>query len=90
MPLLMAAPINTPTDATMSIRLNDAAREPTAELRKFTASLLTPTDKSKTASIKRKMITQRNNTSIIFSDYFVCHKVTGKKFHKCFKKLNVL
>ena len=85
MPLLMAAPINTPTAATVSTRLKEAARAPRAELRKFTASLLTPTDKSNTASRKRKMTTQRKRMSI-------CRKIDfyGKGllvlFQKCFKK----
>ncbi len=35
MPLLMAAPMNTPIEATMRIRLNEAAFEPIAELRKI-------------------------------------------------------
>lgn len=36
--------------------LNEAALAPTAEFKKLTASLLTPTIRSKTASTKRKMI----------------------------------
>ena len=64
MPLLMAAPTNTPMAATMMMRLNDAARDPTAEDRKLTASLLTPTDRSNTASRNRKITIPRNNKSI--------------------------
>ena len=64
MPLLMAAPMNTPTEATARIRLNDAARDPMAEFRKFTASLLTPTERSKIASRKRKPTVHRNKMSI--------------------------
>ena len=65
MPLLIAAPINTPIDATIRTLLNDAAFEPIAEFIKFTASLLTPTDRSNTASRNKKIITQRNKISII-------------------------
>ena len=54
MPLLMVAPQNTPHAAMKSIILNFKALEPMAEFRKLTASLLTPTTKSKMAS--RKMI----------------------------------
>ena len=50
MPLLIAAPMKTPMEAIISTRLKDAAREPIAEFRKFTASLLTPTERSNTAS----------------------------------------
>ncbi len=63
-PLLIAAPINTPIAATIITRLKEAAREPIAEFRKFTASLLTPTDRSNTASKNKKITTQRNNISI--------------------------
>jgi hypothetical protein len=66
MPLLMAAPMKTPIAATRMIFLKDAAREPMAEFRKLTASLLTPTDKSKMASRKRKMMMPKNNASMIF------------------------
>ena len=69
-PLLIAAPINTPIDATISTRLNDAAFDPIAEFRKLTASLLTPTDRSNTASRNRKITTQRNSISIVFSITF--------------------
>ena len=41
------------------IVLNDAALEPIAEFKKFTASLLTPTDRSNTASTKRKITRNR-------------------------------
>ena len=64
MPLLMAAPINTPMEATMIIRLNDAAFAPTADDRKFTASLLTPTERSKTANRNRNITIPKNNKSI--------------------------
>ena len=55
MPLLIVAPMKTPMAATIMMTLNEAVLAPTAELRKFTASLLTPTIKSKMASTKRKM-----------------------------------
>ncbi|MDE7032841.1 MAG: hypothetical protein K2O79_06530, partial [Muribaculaceae bacterium] len=45
-------------------RLKEAAREPIAEFRKFTASLLTPTDRSNTASKNKQITTQRNSISI--------------------------
>ena len=69
-PLLIAAPMNTPMDATIRILFSDAAFDPIAEFRKFTASLLTPTDRSNTASRKRKITTQRNSISIRFINYF--------------------
>ena len=45
--------------AMISMVLNFAAFEPTDELRKFTASLLTPTIRSNTASTPRKMTMHR-------------------------------
>ena len=54
-PLDRAAPINTPIPAMNSMVLNDAAFAPTADCRKLTASLLTPTTRSKTARTTRKM-----------------------------------
>jgi hypothetical protein len=64
MPLLITAPIKTPIAATKIIFLKDAARAPTAEFKKFTASLLTPTDKSKIANTKRNIIMHKNNMSM--------------------------
>jgi hypothetical protein len=61
----MAAPMKTPTEAMIIMTLNDAAFEPMAELRKFTASLLTPTERSKIASKKIVMIIPKNTNSII-------------------------
>jgi hypothetical protein len=49
------APAKIPTAAIIIIVLKDAAFDPRAELRKFTASLLTPTDRSKIANTKRKI-----------------------------------
>ena len=43
MPLEKVAPMRTPRLATIMIVLKEAMREPMAEFRKFTASLLTPT-----------------------------------------------
>ena len=59
MPLLMAAPQNTPMAAMMMMVFTFAAFAPTAEFMKFTASLLTPTLRSKMASANRKMIIPR-------------------------------
>ena len=66
-PLLIAAPMNTPAEAMMMIVRNGATLVPMAELRKLTASLLTPTDRSKMASRNRKTTTQRNKISISVS-----------------------
>ena len=59
MPLLNEAPIKTPTAATMSTCLIFAALEPTAELKKFTASLLTPTVRSIIASVNMNAMTKK-------------------------------
>ena len=59
MPFESDAPTNMPIAAIAIIVLNDAAFEPMAELRKFTASLLTPTERSNTASTKMKMTRNR-------------------------------
>ena len=55
-PLDREAPMNIPIPAMKRMVLNEAALAPTAEFKKLTASLLTPTIRSKTASTKRKMI----------------------------------
>ena len=55
MPLLIMAPKKTPAAATIMIVRNLATFAPTAEFIKFTASLLTPTSKSNTASMKRNI-----------------------------------
>jgi hypothetical protein len=52
-PLEKVAPTRTPRLATIITVLNEAALDPTAELRKFTASLATPTIRSDIARIKR-------------------------------------
>ena len=59
MPLLMTAPKNTPMAAIMMMVRNFATLEPMAELRKLTASLLTPTQRSDTASTNRKITNPR-------------------------------
>jgi len=79
-PLLIAAPIKTPVDAIIRTFLKDAALDPIAEFRKLTASLLTPTDKSKIANMNKKIITQRKSISIVsLTIYF-----TAKKARKYF------
>ena len=49
-PLENRVPVTTPTKATAKIILKGAAFEPTAELRKFTASFPTPTIRSTMAN----------------------------------------
>jgi len=55
----MVAPQKIPTAAIRIIVLNEAALAPIAEFKKFTASLLTPTVKSKIARRKRKITIPR-------------------------------
>ena len=86
MPLLIAAPRNTPMEATRIMRLKEAALVPMAELRKFTASLLTPTDRSKTASKNRKMIIHKNRISIVLKNLIVTF-LFAKVALKCFKNM---
>ena len=64
MPLLMMAPMKTPIAATAMTVLNDAARAPIADDRKFTASLLTPAVRSKMASRNRNTTKPRKTRSI--------------------------
>ena len=64
MPLLSEAPMNTPMLASTSMVRNDAALEPTDELRKFTASLATPTSRSNTASTARNSTMHKYIVSI--------------------------
>jgi hypothetical protein len=54
-PLENVAPRSIPTLATINMVRKEATRDPMAELRKFTASLLTPTIKS-TIAVRNKMI----------------------------------
>ena len=56
MPLLIVAPQKIPIAAMTIMVRNEAALAPIAEFKKFTASLLTPTTKSKIANKKRKMM----------------------------------
>ena len=53
MPLENVAPTSIPIEAMTIITLNGATFEPMAELRKFTASLLTPTTRSDAANKNR-------------------------------------
>ena len=53
-PALITAPTSTPIEAMNMTVLNFATLAPMAELRKLTASLLTPTNRSNTARISRK------------------------------------
>jgi hypothetical protein len=55
-----------PRLATIKMVLKEIALEPTAEFKKFTASLLTPTTKSATAKNKRAMIIKKYISSIVF------------------------
>ena len=64
MPLLRAAPANTPIAATVTTVLYLATLAPMAEFRKFTASLLTPTTRSNTASTIRNITIPRNKVFI--------------------------
>jgi hypothetical protein len=50
----MVAPRSTPNDATINTTLKVATLAPIADCKKFTASLLTPTKRSKTAKQSRK------------------------------------
>ena len=67
MPLLNEAPQKTPIAAIIIIVLNLAAFAPIAELRKFTASLLTPTHKSKIANTNKKITNPKNIVSILLN-----------------------
>ena len=67
MPSLKTHPKNTPTAAMAITVLKLAAFAPTAPLRKFTASLDTPTQRSKMASPNRKIIIPKKIQSINYS-----------------------
>ncbi|CDA42474.1 uncharacterized protein BN693_00824 [Prevotella sp. CAG:5226] len=54
-PLLSTQPQNTPVPAINTSERNLAALDPMAEFKKFTASLLTPTQRSNAARMKRNM-----------------------------------
>ena len=53
MPLDVTTPMTIPTDATSRMVRIEAALEPSAELRKLTASLVTPTKRPETARMPR-------------------------------------
>ena len=53
MPEEKVAPSMTPIEATNIVVLNEAIRQPSAEFKKLTASLLTPTKRSNAASSPR-------------------------------------
>ncbi len=53
MPLDVTTPMMMPTEATERIVRIEAAFDPMAELRKFTASLVTPTKRPETARMPR-------------------------------------
>ena len=86
MPLLMTAPMNTPMAAMVMITRKEAALAPMAELRKFTASLLTPTERSKIANRKRKMMIPRNTMSI---RSFVFYNYSANERKRCYKTIAV-
>ena len=64
MPFEKDAPIKIPTEAKANNHLKLKALEPTAEFRKFTASLLTSTIKSKMARMKSMAIKMMYKVSI--------------------------
>ena len=66
MPLEKVEPARTPMLATTMMTLKLAMREPMAELRKFTASLLTPTNRSTMARMARKATMIRKMLSTFF------------------------
>ena len=70
-PLLIAAPAKTPIDAMIIIVLKLATLAPTAELIKFTASLLTPTKRSKMARRMRNITIPKNIVLICIVIYIV-------------------
>ena len=63
-PLEKIAPAATPKLATTMMALKDSALEPMAELRKLTASLLTPTIKSAKANTAKAINIKRYKFSI--------------------------
>ena len=70
-PLDVITPINMPSDATTRIVFTPATFEPSAELRKFTASFETPTIRSMTANITNIMMITVNN-GLIFYVLIIC------------------
>ena len=76
----------------MIMVLNLAAFAPIAELRKFTASLLTPTHKSKTAKRNKKTTNPKNIESILLNfaakiNALYEGKITNM-LHFCYKNSN--
>ena len=65
MPDEKVAPRRTPAQATARITQKGAALEPTAELRKFTASFETPTKRSQTARMPKRTRARRINVSML-------------------------
>ena len=64
-PLLNTQPQNIPMPAMITSERNLAALEPMAEFKKFTASLLTPTQRSNAARMKRNMTIPKYIHSIL-------------------------
>ena len=67
MPDAMPAPKRTPKDATRSTVRNVDTLAPTADCRKLTASLLTPTKRSKTARHSKKITIIKYRDSIVLN-----------------------
>jgi hypothetical protein len=63
-PLEKVAPTNIPRLATDIMVFLEATRDPMEELRKFTASLLTPTTKSEMARTNKRMTITRYRSDI--------------------------
>ena len=80
-PLENSAPRATPEPAKIIIVLNEMALEPTAELKKFTASLLTPTIKSPQAKIAKIITNIKYEFSIIYVFRNEIQIVNGRKFY---------
>ena len=85
-PLLIAAPINTPIAAIVMIVRKEAALAPIAEFKKLTASLLTPTERSKIANKKRK-ITIPKKTISINRIFRIC---IANERNRCYKTISTL
>ena len=65
-----AAPTKTPTAAIAIITLKDAALAPIAEFKKFTASLLTPTDKSTMANTNKNMTKNKELSELTLNELY--------------------
>ena len=77
-PLEKIDPAAIPTEATIMMVLNEMALDPTAEFKKLTASLLTPTIKSAMASTERASKIYKNRFSIPIN--------IGKRRYNSFQK----